>query len=66
MWLAMSSGKKKLIYPCESDRQPLIIYHVRIAKIVVELLTQFISLIKVEKNSETLCVNSVILDFWMY
>ena len=55
-----------MIYPCESDRQPLIIYHVRIAKIVVELLTQFISLTKVEKNSEILCVNSAILDFWMY
>ena len=55
-----------MMYPCENDRQPLIIYHVRIAKIVVELLTQFISLTKVEKNSEILFVNSVILDFWMY
>ena len=65
MWLAMSS-RKKMIYPYESDRQLLKIYHVSIAKIVVELLTQFISLTKVEKNSKILCVNSVILDFWMY
>ena len=65
MWLAISS-RKKMIYSCKSYRQPFIIYDVRIAKIVVELLTRFISLTKVEKISEILCVNFVILDFWMY
>ena len=49
MWLVMSD-KKKYINLYESDKQPLIVYHIKLAiKVVVQLLKQLISLTKVGK-----------------
>ena len=58
MWLVMSN-REKYINLYESDKQPLIVYHIRIAiKVVVELLERLISLTKVGKGYE-ICVNFV-------
>ena len=58
MWFVMSD-KEKYINLYKSHKQPLTVYHIRIAiKVVVELLKRLISLTKVGKGYE-ICVNFV-------
>ena len=58
MWLVMSD-REKYINLYESDKQPFIVYRIKIIiKVVVELLERLISLTKVGKGYE-ICVNFV-------
>ena len=58
MWLVMSD-REKYINLYESDKQPFIVYRIKIIiKVVVVLLERLISLTKVGKGYE-ICVNFV-------